>query len=325
LEGVVPLDPPFAVEGACRGRFLVALPVRADRRLKLCKAVLEHKLRVEGGHLDRAQAWLTLDVPAARPANWMTDRAIAWVAADEAGGERAGALELGERRLVAGGLGKPPVHMQPVFRLPAFWVEPDAARAGDNGRPAEDLFESRARETWVGVAFDRQRQPLGDIDFGGAAGIGEDGDRRREDDLLIGVGGATSAVEGAVANMAEIAVELDRIDQEGLERAAVLVKGPQRNKIPRRRVAEQAGKESFQWLRSGSSTSAASSLERNVVVDFLIADLPLGPLDLFLRHEALDDRGFGGCAVAASPAITNADGCAFAAGGLPADDLEIGL
>ena len=224
--------------------------------------MLEHYFGVEVSRFDHAQTRFAFAPPRSWPAVGVDNRLPGRVSADQAGSKVAGALELGERFLVACGLRQSPVQVQFAFRLPALRVEPGAAGARDDRSVTEDRLEPRAGLKRALVAFGRQDQALGNVGFGGLVWLQEGGDRRREDDLLTSVGGATGPVEGARAKSGKAAVEFDRVDEEGLRVAAVFVKGPERNIVAGRRVAEQRVDKGFQLgavglERDGNLTAAA--------------------------------------------------------------------
>jgi hypothetical protein len=77
--------------------------------LEQLKRVLEHDLAIGLGGLDLAQSRLGLAVPAPRPAVGVHDALAGRIGTDDSAGEVAGAAQILERRLAAGGFGQAPV------------------------------------------------------------------------------------------------------------------------------------------------------------------------------------------------------------------------
>jgi hypothetical protein len=114
-----------------------------------------------------------------------------------------------------------------VLQLAGLGITP-LSTATDNERGwAENSFKLGARLLRVCVAFNRERQPFGNVLFGGAAAVMKSRDRRTEDNGLSGVGRLPCHAFGNVDQFDELAVDLAGDNLERL--AAILVKRSQRD------------------------------------------------------------------------------------------------
>ena len=130
-------------------------------------------------------------MPRTRPAIGVDNRLAARIGADDTGGEVTGGFKLRQRLLVGGGFGQTPMQVQFVGTVLCV-----SAAASDDGGGADDCLEPGAGSFGIVVALGRERKRLSDIRLGGAASVLERRNRRREYDLVSGIGGVPGGVGG---------------------------------------------------------------------------------------------------------------------------------
>jgi hypothetical protein len=86
----------------------------------------------------------------------MTDRIVAAVTADQAGGTGAYAFERGAFFFRDHGLLEPPMEVKLVVHLAVFVVYPYATGTNDDSRRSEQFFELAASLVWMTIALHAQ-------------------------------------------------------------------------------------------------------------------------------------------------------------------------
>src|SRR6516162_9649758 len=159
-EGLAPIETVVAAllaDGLLRAALAVGLGLRCGG-FEGCERGVEIKLVIEMlGIDDLAQARRGFAMPRPRPSDGMAGRDVGGIATDDCGRELPRAFELGDVG-TTGGFLQPPMGMQLVLDLPRRRIGPYPARADNQRRKAEQMFETFEGVAGMLVEFDREHR-----------------------------------------------------------------------------------------------------------------------------------------------------------------------